>query len=98
MAKETQDTVGEVEEMPVNDSASEADERESSKIGLAMNPATADADAADEAAGERSTVPRAVALGRAAAEPVEIVATRRAHLGRTSRNARPRGVAASGAQ
>ena len=55
MAKETQDTVGEVEEMPVNDSASEADERESSKIGLAMNPATADADAADEASDSDGT-------------------------------------------
>jgi len=57
MAKETQDTVGEVDEMPVNDSATEADERESSKIGLAMNPATADGDAADEADAESGDEP-----------------------------------------
>lgn len=57
MAKETQDTVGEVDEMPVSDSATEADERESSKIGLSMNLATTDAGAADDADAESADAP-----------------------------------------
>jgi len=50
MAKETQDTVGEVDTMPVHDSETEFEERESSKVGLAMSSADDDDDreSADE--------------------------------------------------
>ena len=52
MAKETQDTVGKVDEMPVNDLETEVEERESSKVGLAASSATErdedDTEGADE--------------------------------------------------
>ncbi|HWO11050.1 MAG TPA: hypothetical protein VNN80_16260 [Polyangiaceae bacterium] len=54
MAKETQDTVGEVDAMPVHDSETELEERESSKVGLAMSSAAENDEDDPESADEPS--------------------------------------------